>query len=149
MRLFLPGPADTHALGVRLAERAFPGMILALVGDLGAGKTALVRGFAEGLGCPGRVQSPTFTLVWPHEGGRLPMFHADWYRLGSEAEAAALGLVELASEGVLAVEWADRFPALLPDDRLDVALADAGEGREIELVARGPLHRAALGPDLG
>src|SRR5690349_4412526 len=99
MRLHLPTPESTHALGARLGALVLPGAVLALVGDLGAGKTALVQGVAAGLGAPGRVQSPTFVLVQPHEGGRLPLWHADWYRLRSEAEAEALGLFEVAMGG--------------------------------------------------
>jgi tRNA threonylcarbamoyl adenosine modification protein YjeE len=94
------------------------------------------------LRAPGRVQSPTFVLVQPHEGGRLPLWHADWYRLRSEAEAEALGLFEVATGGVVAVEWADRFPGLLPDERLDIVLTDDGVGREIEVIGRGAAHRA-------
>ncbi|MEQ1571117.1 MAG: tRNA (adenosine(37)-N6)-threonylcarbamoyltransferase complex ATPase subunit type 1 TsaE [Myxococcota bacterium] len=141
MRIHLADPSETHALGVRLGERAFPGAVFALTGDLGAGKTALVQGIARGLGATGRVQSPTFTLVQPHDSGRLALWHADFYRLRSAEEASALGLFELGAEGVVAVEWAERFPELLPPDRLDVALTDAGAGRDAELVARGELHR--------
>jgi tRNA threonylcarbamoyladenosine biosynthesis protein TsaE len=144
MERFLASPDDTHALGVALGRAAFPGTALALIGDLGAGKTALVRGLAEGLGAAGRVQSPTFTLVQPHADGRLPLWHADWYRLRDAGEAAALGLFELGEEGVVAIEWADRFPELLPDDHLRIALRDEGTGRQAELAATGPRHRALL-----
>jgi tRNA threonylcarbamoyladenosine biosynthesis protein TsaE len=137
----LPSPTDTHALGVRLGRAAGPGAVIALTGDLGAGKTALVRGLAEGLEVPSRIHSPTFVLVAAHDGGRLPLWHADLYRLGSEAEAGALGLIELAHDGVLAVEWADRFPDLLPADRLEIALAGE-EDRTARVHATGPGHQA-------
>ena len=140
MDRLLPTPEDTHALGVALGRAMFPGSVLALVGDLGAGKTALVQGLAEGLGATGRVQSPTFTLVQPHPDGRLPLWHADWYRLRDAGEAGALGLFELGEEGVVAVEWADRFPELLPDDHLRVVLHDHGAGRLAEVTAAGPRH---------
>lgn len=137
----LPGPSDTHALGIALGQRAFPGAVLALTGDLGAGKTALVRGLAAGLGAPGPVQSPTFVLLQAHYGGRVPLFHADWYRLGDASEVDALGMFEIAADGVLAIEWADRFVELLPADHLWISFTDAGEGRDVSIGARGPLHR--------
>jgi tRNA threonylcarbamoyladenosine biosynthesis protein TsaE len=139
-RLHLATPADTHALGVRLGRAAAPGAVLALTGELGAGKTALVQGLAVGLGVSSRVNSPTFVLVCPHAGGRLPLWHADLYRLRSEAEAEALGLAELAVGGVLAVEWAERFPSALPDDRLEVLL-EGDIGRDVTLRATGPRHQ--------
>jgi tRNA threonylcarbamoyladenosine biosynthesis protein TsaE len=100
---------DTVDAGRALAERLAAGDVLLLYGDLGAGKTAFVRGIARGLGAPeGDVSSPTFTLVQEYRGGRLTLFHADLYRL-TPAEAADLGLHELGEDGVLAVEWADRL----------------------------------------
>jgi tRNA threonylcarbamoyladenosine biosynthesis protein TsaE len=136
----LGGPADTHALGVSLGRRAFAGATLALFGDLGAGKTALARGLAEGLGVPGRVQSPTFGLVHEHRGGRLLLLHADWYRLAVPDEVDASGLFELGADGVVAIEWPDRFPELLPAERLEIHLAEEGDGRRAELRAFGDAH---------
>lgn len=146
----LPTPADTHALGLRIGRVASAGTVLALIGDLGAGKTALVRGLAEGLGVPTRVQSPTFVLVHAHDGGRVPLWHADLYRLDAPAQADALGLAELGANGVLAVEWADRFPdaGILPDDRLEIVLSplagsdNGDEGRVATVRATGPAHAA-------
>lgn len=139
--LHLDGPDDTHALGERLGRAAHPGARLALIGDLGAGKTSLVRGLAAGLGVPGRVQSPTFVVVQIHEGGRLPLWHADLYRLGGADELVLLGLDE-PGDAVVAVEWADRFPETLGDDHLEIHLSDEGEGRRAELRATGPRHAA-------
>jgi tRNA threonylcarbamoyladenosine biosynthesis protein TsaE len=141
LHLHLPGEADTHALGVRLGRALFPQAVLALVGDLGAGKTALVRGIAEGLEIPSRVQSPTFVLVVPHEGGRLPLWHVDLYRLSSLEEIVDLGLRELAGDGVLAIEWADRAPDELPADHLRIELSGL-QGREVTVTATGPRHEA-------
>lgn len=146
--LHLSDPDATHALGVRLGRSAPPGARLALIGDLGAGKTALVRGLAAGLGVPGRVQSPTFLIVQVHEGGRLPLWHADWYRLEGGEGLAALGLDE-AGEAVVAVEWADRFPGALGPDVLEIHLADEGPGRRAELRATGPRHAPLLEAALG
>ena len=108
-------PAETAALGERLARAAAAGEVWALAGDLGAGKTHFVQGVAAGLGAPASVTSPTFTLVHEYPGGRLPLFHFDLYRLRSEEEALHLGWEEyLDAGGLVVVEWADRFPALLP-----------------------------------
>ncbi len=108
-------PAETFAHGRTLAASLKPGDVLALDGDLGAGKTHLVKGIAAGLGCDADVTSPTFTLVHEYTGGRLPLFHFDFYRLETEDEALRLGLDDyLAENGVVVIEWAGKFPALLP-----------------------------------
>ncbi|MCA9492546.1 MAG: tRNA (adenosine(37)-N6)-threonylcarbamoyltransferase complex ATPase subunit type 1 TsaE [Myxococcales bacterium] len=137
----LEDPAATHALGVRLGHAASAGIVIALIGDLGAGKTALVRGLAEGLGCPGPVQSPSYVLSMRHEG-RIPLVHADAWRLGSSGELDDLELLEEAADGVLALEWADRFLDALPPDHLRVELSVEGQGRRARIEATGPRHRA-------
>jgi len=103
--------AETAAAGRRLAATLDAGDVVLLCGDLGAGKTAFVRGLAEGLGIdPGLVSSPTFTLIQEYRGGRLPLHHVDLYRLRS-IEVDDLGLDELTLEaGVTAIEWPDRLP---------------------------------------
>ncbi len=91
------------------------GDVLALCGDLGAGKTHFVKGLAAGLGSEIAVTSPTFTLIHEYAGGRLPLYHFDFYRLEEEDEALKIGLDEyLDGDGVCVIEWADKFPALLP-----------------------------------
>ena len=108
-------PAETRAHGQRLAADARAGEVWALVGDLGAGKTHFVQGIAAGLGVAAVVTSPTFTLVHEYTGGRLPLYHFDFYRLRTAAETLALGWDEYAdADGLTVVEWADKFPALLP-----------------------------------
>ncbi len=108
-------PAETFAHGRTLAASLKPGDVLALDGDLGAGKTHFVKGIAAGLGCNADVTSPTFTLVHEYTGGRLPLFHFDFYRLETEDEALRLGLDDyLAEHGVVVIEWAGKFPALFP-----------------------------------
>lgn len=118
--------ADTEALGADLASRLGPGARVLLYGELGAGKTAFVRGLAVGLGIdPDEVSSPTFTLVQEYRGGRLPLIHVDLYRLAA-GEVDDLGLDALAAGGVLAIEWAERMPR---DDAgaIHVRLEHAGE----------------------
>ena len=101
--------AETAAVGREFASRLEPGDVLLIEGPLGAGKTAFVRGLAEGLGLSGdAVSSPTFTLIQEYDGGRLKLFHADLYRL-TPVEASDLGLDETGDAGVLAVEWPDRW----------------------------------------
>lgn len=133
-----------QTVAARVASRLLPGDVIALRGDLGAGKTTFVRGLARALGVPaGRVTSPTFTLLHEYSGGCLPLFHWDAYRLSGPAALADLGWDEyLSAGGVTIVEWADRIEAALPAERLDVFLADAANGnddsREIVLTGRGP-----------
>jgi tRNA threonylcarbamoyladenosine biosynthesis protein TsaE len=107
--------AQTAAIGRELGSSLSAGDAVLLYGDLGAGKTAFVRGLAEGLGIePDEVSSPTFTLVQEYRGGRLPLFHVDLYRLDDRREIDDLGLEEIAADGVLAIEWAEKLRALPP-----------------------------------
>ena len=102
---------ETVAVGRDIAGTLEAGDTILLYGDLGAGKTAFVRGLAAGLGVqPDDVSSPTFTLIQEYRGGRLPLFHADLYRLNDPREIEDLGLDEIAEGGVLAIEWADKLP---------------------------------------
>lgn len=104
-------PEETAALGEAWAQEVAPGWTIALCGDLGAGKTELVKGLARGLGITARVASPTFALVNEHAGGRVPLFHLDLYRLDTRAQIAAAGLDEyfFTPRGVTVVEWAERW----------------------------------------
>ena len=108
MEYITHSPEETAALGARLAEKLGPGAVVAFTGDLGAGKTAFVSGMARGLGIPDRVTSPTFTIVNEYEGGRLPLFHFDMYRLGSADELFDIGWEDyLTRGGICAVEWSE------------------------------------------
>ena len=103
-------PADTEALGEQFGCAAQRGLVIALSGDLGAGKTQFVRGLARGLGCAGRVHSPTFTLVNEYSGGRLTLFHLDLYRLETAEQILTAGIAEyLSPAGVSVIEWAERI----------------------------------------
>jgi tRNA threonylcarbamoyladenosine biosynthesis protein TsaE len=130
---------ETRMLGARLASAARAGDLLCLVGDLGAGKTQLAKGFAEGLGITDIVSSPTFVLMSEY-AGRLPMFHVDLYRLDDAADALAGGLLdERQLEGVALVEWAERLGDALPLSRLDVVIDGTGdEPRTITLRSEDP-----------
>lgn len=120
---------DTAAEGERLASRLRAGDVVLLFGELGAGKTAFVRGLARGVGAPpADVSSPTFTIIQEYAGDRAKLYHVDLYRL-EPVEIADLGLDELVGgDGVVAVEWADRWPDR-PADAVEVRLAHAGEDR--------------------
>jgi tRNA threonylcarbamoyladenosine biosynthesis protein TsaE len=118
--------AETEAIGAGLAARLAAGSRVLLYGELGAGKTAFVRGLAAGLGIdPDEVSSPTFTLVQEYRAGRLPLYHVDLYRL-APGEVDDLGLDALAAAGVLAIEWAERMPRD-DEDAIHVRLEHAGE----------------------
>ncbi len=134
--LHLPDLGATRALGEAIGRVAEGGWVVALVGELGAGKTSLVQGLAKGLAVPdpGQVTSPTFTLLMEHHG-RLPLFHADGYRLKTPWEWVDLGGDEaLASGGVVCIEWPDRLGQFLPGHRLQISLAHApGGGRTAHL----------------
>jgi tRNA threonylcarbamoyladenosine biosynthesis protein TsaE len=107
---FSHNPAETEALGEAWGREAQRGWVIALTGDLGAGKTQLVRGLARGLGCTARVHSPTFTLVNTYEGGRLTLFHLDLYRLETLDQIHGAGVDEyLEPDGVAVIEWAERM----------------------------------------
>lgn len=136
-------PEETRDVGRRLGAAAEPGTVVALIGPLGAGKTQLAKGVADGLGVPTVVNSPTFILMNEHVG-RLRMFHIDAYRVDDPGEAAAAGLVdERQADGVTVVEWADRLPGLLAADRLElqiVPVADDPLARDLTWRATGPRH---------
>lgn len=106
---------ETITHGQVIAATLRRGDVLALCGDLGAGKTHFVKGLTAGLGASAPVTSPTFTLIHEYLGGRLPLYHFDFYRLDDEDEALKIGLDEyLDGDGVCVIEWAEKFPALLP-----------------------------------
>lgn len=118
--------AETQALGERVGRALGPGDVVALSGELGAGKTAFVQGLARGLGIAGRVASPSFTIVNEHEGA-IPLIHVDFYRLEDAAELAHIGLDDyFARGGVVVVEWAERFAGALPAWRLEVRVEITG-----------------------
>jgi tRNA threonylcarbamoyladenosine biosynthesis protein TsaE len=147
---FLSGsPAATLALGRRLGERLEPGSVIALVGELGCGKTLFTRGICDGLGVPLRqVNSPTFVLVNEYRG-RLPVFHLDLYRLEGAGDGIELGWADYlarAQSGVMIIEWAEKVLTLLPEDllRVDFEVISARQ-RRLRFTATGGKYEKILG----
>lgn len=143
----LPDLAATQALGLWLGQRLWPGSVIALVGELGAGKTQLARAIAEGLDIADSriVTSPTFVLVQEYFA-RLPIYHFDAYRLRAEAEFADLGVHEyFESNGVCLVEWADRVTRCLPAEHLRIALSGTGEtSRQAAIEGKGSAYEKLI-----
>ena len=140
MEITTNSPADTEAVGASLAAKLEPGSVIAFTGDLGAGKTAFTRGLAKGLGIEERVTSPTFTIVNEYEGGRLPLFHFDMYRLGSADELFDIGWEDyLARGGVCAVEWSENIADALEEDtiRVDIRRGEHDGQRVITITGGG------------
>ena len=136
MQYITHSPEETRALGRTLAQTLQGGAVVAFTGDLGAGKTAFVSGMAEGLGIEERVTSPTFTIVNEYEGGRLPLFHFDMYRLGSADELFHIGWEDyLARNGVCAVEWSENVDEALDGDtiRVDISRGEDDNTRIITI----------------
>jgi tRNA threonylcarbamoyl adenosine modification protein YjeE len=138
--MLLADPVDTARAGERLAASVRGGDAIALVGDLGAGKTTLVSGLVAALGS-GAASSPTFSLVNEYPG-RLIVWHVDLYRIERAAELVELGLDDVIGDprGICVVEWADRF-AVLPPDHLRIELAHAERGRTLTASGTGPRGR--------
>ena len=132
-------PQETRAFGRRLAETLAPGDVLLLWGDLGAGKSEMTRGIAEGLGVTATVTSPSFTIMNVYDDGRIPLYHFDWYRLESVEELYEMGMDEyLGGDGVAVVEWPTQCPEAIPETHLAVHITPAGESeREISLIPMG------------
>lgn len=152
IRLLLEGEARQEGLGRRLAPLLAGRLLVFLEGDLGTGKTTLVRGILQGLGHTGAVKSPTYTLIEPYELARGSLYHLDLYRLGDPEELDYLGLRDLLAEDALVlVEWPERGVGALPVPDLRVRIAYAGHGRRLELgaeTARGEAILAALAASL-
>jgi tRNA threonylcarbamoyladenosine biosynthesis protein TsaE len=150
-------PDETAALGETWGRAAAPGLVIGLTGDLGAGKTQLVKGLARGLGIPERVHSPTFALVNTYAGGRLPLYHLDLYRLETPDQVLAAGLEEyLHPDGLTVIEWAERwFPGgqklVAAHPRLETLPVPAGTAgwRWVHIEALSPTERRITYENLG
>lgn len=116
-------PEDTFALGKELGEKAKPGDVICLDGDLGVGKTVFTQGFAAGLGITELVNSPTFTIVQQYDEGRLPLYHFDVYRIGDISEMDEVGYEDLFfGDGVCLIEWSGLIEEILPEHRTTVTI---------------------------
>ncbi len=114
---------ETYELGFQMGERAKQGQVYTLVGELGAGKTVFTKGFAAGLGVPGPVSSPTFTIVQVYEEGRLPFYHFDVYRIGDVEEMEEIGYEDyIYGDGVSLIEWGDLIEEILPEHYTEVRI---------------------------
>lgn len=117
-------PQDTYELGKRIGETAEAGSVITLIGDLGVGKTVFTQGLAAGLGITEPVNSPTFTIVQIYEGGRLPFYHFDVYRIGDVSEMDEIGYEDcFYGEGVCLIEWADLISEILPEKYTRVTIS--------------------------
>ncbi len=142
-------PAETEALGETWGRAAERGLVIALTGDLGAGKTQLVKGLARGLGSAARVHSPTFTLVNEHLDGRLPLYHLDLYRLETPGQITSAGLEEfLRPDGVTVIEWAERWFAEVRGPKLKVR-SEPGKLLRVVLEVLGETERRITYDDPG
>jgi len=146
LELILSSPEETDSFGYAIGRLLRGGEVLALIGELGVGKTALVRGIVAGLGIPAvSVTSPTYLIVHEYQG-RLPLVHIDLYRLQKPEEIESIGLSDyFTGDATVAIEWADRFHQLLPEDRLEVRFAHRTRTtRKARLEARGSRSRSLL-----
>ena len=132
---YLPDAEATEAFGARLAGELRAGELVFLRGDLGAGKTTLVRGILRALGHPGAVKSPTYTLLEPYQLPALRVYHFDFYRIVDSQELEFIGIDELmSSEALKLVEWPERGADRLPEPDVELYLHQEGEGRRLEVV---------------
>ncbi|MBT8493315.1 MAG: tRNA (adenosine(37)-N6)-threonylcarbamoyltransferase complex ATPase subunit type 1 TsaE [Deltaproteobacteria bacterium] len=141
----LDSPEATARCAAVLGQLAIEGTAIGLIGDLGAGKTQFVQGLAKGLDAGDRVTSPTFTLINEYRGGRIPLIHADLYRIEADPELDQLGLFEALDDPVVVViEWAERFK-VLPTDHLRIELEHTGDtSRRLRATAAGPASAKLL-----
>ena len=125
-------PAETQKIGREFGADLPPGSVIALVGPLGAGKTQFVKGLVAGIGAGGEVTSPTFTLIHEYTGGRLPVYHFDFFRIEDRQAAERLGLDEyFFGDGISVVEWADKFPDIIPAGALWISFESKSEGERL------------------
>ena len=116
-------PEETFRVGKELGEKAYAGQVFTLTGDLGVGKTVFSQGLAKGLGIEEPVNSPTFTIVQEYDGGRLPFYHFDVYRIGDVEEMEEVGFDDyVMGEGVSLIEWADLISEILPEKRTEILI---------------------------
>lgn len=140
------GPMETRDAGRKLAAKLRAGDVLLMYGDLGAGKSEMTRGIAEGLGVTETVTSPSFTVLNVYESGTIPLYHFDWYRLESAEEIYELGMDEyLGGDGIAVVEWPTQCPDAIPEDHLKIEITPVDENtREIRWIQQGAFREITL-----
>jgi tRNA threonylcarbamoyladenosine biosynthesis protein TsaE len=144
------GPAETEVLGERWGRAAQTGLVIGLSGELGAGKTQLVKGLARGLGITARVHSPTFTLVNEYGGGRLRLFHLDLYRLETRGQMVSAGLEEfLQPDGVAVIEWAERWFGKHRTSNIEHRTSNLENVRRVQIEIVGETERKIIYDDFG
>lgn len=127
IKILSQSESETIQLGMELAQRLIPGTVIALYGNLGAGKTCLTRGICRGLGVTDIVSSPTFTLINEYQAS-IPVYHFDFYRIHSEKDLFTLGLEEyFEGDGICIIEWAERAQSFLPAQRIEIHLSPVME----------------------
>lgn len=147
LRIFSKNAEDTYRIGESLGKLLFPGSIICLTGDLGAGKTAFTQGIGKGLGVKEHVISPTYTIINEYTTGRIPLYHFDVYRLGSSDEMYELGCDEyLYGDGATVLEWADSVDDVIPAERLWITIRklESPDEREIIMEASGSAYDKLL-----
>ena len=143
--LYSNSPKETQSLGNKIGRLSMPGDLILMAGELGAGKTCFTQGVLNGIGSLEYVRSPTFVLVMEYKG-RIPLYHADLYRISETAELESIGIEEyLNSDGICVVEWADRFDYLFQLDHLEIKIDWSNSGpssdkRRIKLTSKGSRH---------
>ena len=136
-RRVVRSPQETAVLAAEWLPHLLQAGVVSLEGPLGAGKTHFVKAVATALGIPEDVTSPTFTLLQSYGSGEQRLHHSDWYRLESAVEVLALGLEEYEGDGLILIEWGDKFPEILPPGTLRISIAPQSDGsRLISLLAR-------------
>ena len=137
-KLHIASEKETEKLGEAIGRAAVPGMVIALIGDLGTGKTTLTKSIARGLGVTETVTSPTFNIIREYRSGRIPLFHFDVYRIADPEEMYELGYEEyFYGDGVCVVEWADLIEELLPEDAVIIRMNRGASEEEREYIIEG------------
>ncbi|MEW5894311.1 MAG: tRNA (adenosine(37)-N6)-threonylcarbamoyltransferase complex ATPase subunit type 1 TsaE [Candidatus Omnitrophota bacterium] len=147
MQIISQSVNETRALGKRIAQKLKSGDIICFYGDLGSGKTTMIKGIAEGLRLkPDYIHSPTFTLLNIYEHGRLPLFHFDMYRIDDPKDLFDIGYEEfLYGKGISVIEWSEKFGCLLPGERLEIHLKHKGDSRRtIQIKAAGQYYEKLM-----
>ena len=141
MKIKTYSPEETFELGRKIGENASPGLIIAFYGDLGAGKTAMTKGIAAGLGITDLVVSPTFTILCSYENGRLPLHHLDVYRIDDPEEMEEIGLDDCFDDGgVTVIEWAENIEELLPEETVRITIWRGNAENERTITIKGDLE---------